>query len=520
MSSIESESKHPSPFHGLPDPRFFYGNLSNLEVLAALRFGIEARRGLILFTGEAGTGKSAVLDELTRELNPRATCILVCNPHVDFTELLRIILQTLEVEAQGDDESALLQCSKKALRSRLETNRIVSLALDDAQNLADEVIESLTKHFLGKGFDSDNNLLQIVLAGRPELRKRLFIPPLRALDTQVEIECRMQPLDLNEVGLYIKHRLWAAELPAGIFAQDALERIAIYSAGRPGSVNAICDRALQWTDRSLPDKITSDVIAVAARDLNLWKSDSLDGDTSAVKSKTAKSRDEVSGFHATTVVARTFPDLKDEKNSKRRFSPAQGKGRAISVLLVVVLVGVSAAWLHGEAAINYVRGWGLERDEISQREMPDRAQVEAHAPPAAQDPPAVAVPKGGVPVPQSAKAETRDLALAKTEKSVPLPPSVSVEHPSAADLEPVPPRVKQDRQQSSRREAEQQRKFLANQVSKAIENRAILGVDVSVSNGIAYLDGRVATPEQKNAAELAARAVPEVRGIRNRIAVE
>jgi osmotically-inducible protein OsmY len=58
------------------------------------------------------------------------------------------------------------------------------------------------------------------------------------------------------------------------------------------------------------------------------------------------------------------------------------------------------------------------------------------------------------------------------------------------------------------------------QISKAIRNRAILGVDVSVSDGIAYLNGRVATREQRNAAELAARAVPEVRGIRNRIVVE
>ena len=76
MSSIEFESKQSSPFNDLPDPRFFYGNLSNIEVLAALRFGIEARRGLILFTGEAGTGKSAVLHELTRELNSKVACIL------------------------------------------------------------------------------------------------------------------------------------------------------------------------------------------------------------------------------------------------------------------------------------------------------------------------------------------------------------------------------------------------------------------------------------------------------------
>lgn len=536
MSSIEYESKQPSPFHGLPDPRFFYGNLSNLEVLAALRFGIEARRGLILFTGEAGTGKSAVLHELTRELNSKATCILVSDPRVRFTELLRLILRTLEVEAEAEDESALIRCCKTAVRSRLLTNRIVSLAIDDAQHLPDEVIESLTKHFLGKGFDSDNNLLQVVLAGRPELRKRLFIPPLRSLDTQVEIECRMQPLDVREVGLYIKHRLRAADLPAEIFDVDAIEHIAVYSDGRPGPVNAICDRALQLTHGSLPGKVTPDVIAGAARDLDLWKPGWIGKDTPKGNSKTTKPPDEASGFHATTVVARNFFNFNDDKDSKRQFSPPAGEslipgkrdtrkdGRTISVLLILVLLGVSAAWLHGESAISYVREWGIRPDEIagSKRQIPVREKIEANTPPlaATQNLPSAPIPKADVPMPQSDKPETSDLPLAETEKSVELRASVPVEHPSAGNLEPFRARANPDRLESSRRDADQQGRYLAMQISKAIKTRAILGVDVSVSEGIAYLDGRVATPEQKNAAELAARGVSEVRAIRNRIAVE
>jgi general secretion pathway protein A len=524
MSSIEFESKQPSPFNGLPDPRFFYGNLSNLEVLAGLRFGIEARRGLILFTGEAGTGKSAVLHELTRELNSKTTCILVAEPQLSFTELLRLILRTLEVGVAADDETALIQCCKTAVRSRLETNRIVALAFDDAQHLPDEVIESLTKHFLGKGFDSDNNLLQIVLAGRPELRKRLFIPPLRLLDTQVEIECRLQPLDVKEVGRYIKHRLRAADLPAETFDHDAIERIAVYSDRRPGSVNAICDRALQLTDRSLFSSITSDIVAGASRDLDLWKADSPDKDNPKVLSGTLKPRDESSGFPSTSIVAGIFPKLNDNEDRNRRFSPAKGNGRAISVLVVVVLVGVSAAWLHGGSAISYVREWGLKLDEIvaSKQHIPIRAQIEANAPPpaATQNLPSALIPNGDVPAPQSDKPETSDFPRAKTEKSVELPASVPVEHPPADNFEPSLARAKQDRRESLRRDGEQQRENLVNQISKAIKNRAIIGVDVSVSEGVAYLDGRVATLEQRNAAELAAHGVPEVREIRNRIAIE
>jgi general secretion pathway protein A len=525
MSSIEFASTQPSPFHGLPDPRFFYGNLSNLEVLAALRFGIEARRGLILFTGEAGTGKSAVLHELTRELNSKATCILVSDPHVGFTELLRLILRTLEVEAECDDEAALIQCCKTAVRSELEKNSIVSLAFDDAQDLPDEVIESLTKHFLGKGFDSDNNLLQIILAGRPELRKRLFIPPLRSLDTQVEIECRLPPLDVKEVGLYIQHRLWAADLPAEIFDHDAIERIAVYSDGRPGPINTICDRALQLTDRSLPGSITSEIVAGAVRDLDLWKAGWPGKDTPKVNSRTVRPPEESPGFHNTTVVAQTFLNLNENQDRNRRFLSAKGNGRAISVLLVVILLGVSALWLRGEPAISYVRELGIKLDELagSKPQTPDREKIEADTAPPPAPPQELASaprPNADAPMAQPDQPEKPDLPVAKMEKSVELAAPVPTEDLPAGKFKSSQARANRNRQESSRKDAAQQPRDLAMQVSKAIKNRAILGVDVFVSDGIAYLNGRVATPEQRNAAEVAARAVPEVRGIRNRIAVE
>src|SRR5688572_18639029 len=293
---------------------------------------------------------------------------------------------------------------------------------------------------------------------------------------------------------------------------------------RPGSVNAICDRALQLTDRSLFSSITSDIVAGASRDLDLWKADSPDKDNPKVLSGTLKPRDESSGFPSTSIVAGIFPKWNDTEDRNRRFSPAKGNGRAISVLLVVVLVGVSAAWLHGGSAISYVREWGLKLDEMvaSKQHIPVRAPIEANVPPpaATQNLPSAPIPNDDVLSPQSDKPETSDFPRAKTEKSVEPPASVPVEHPRADNFEPSLARAKQDRRESLRRDGEQQRENLVNQISKAIKNRAIIGVDVSVSEGVAYLDGRVATLEQRNAAELAAHGVPEVREIRNRIAIE
>jgi len=527
MSSIQ-ESVKAAPFRGLPDPRYFYSNLDRLEVLAALRFGIEARKGLILFTGDAGTGKTSVLHELTRELNSKVTCLLISDPYIRFTDLLRLILRNLDVGAAPGDDAALIRHCKTTLRSRLETSRIVSLAFDDAHNLPDETIESLTKIFLGKGFDPDNNLLQIILAGRPELRKRFFGPPLRGLETQVEIECRLQALHVKEIGRYINHRLRAADLPVEIFDQDAIVRIALYSDGRPGLVDDLCDRALQVMNQSFLNKVTSEVVVSAAKDLGYREPNRVGAGAPAGSSNLAKTRGEAALYRSTTVVAHKFLDRNEDKDRKPLLGPAKRQSSSrIAVLLILVLTGLAAASLQSESAMNYVSKWGVRFGQGPDAQVPPQAKTEADAPARAASQDRASPPLGpatDLPPLQSEQPTTSDLAFAEPEKSAELSDSVPGKKPSAGTLLSSSRNVampdNQERQASSHRDSDQQRRDLAKQITKAIENRAILDVHVSVVDGVAYLDGRVATAQQRNAAERAARGVPEVREIRNRLAVE
>ena len=523
MSSIQ-ESVKAAPFRGLPEPRFFYSNLDRLEVLAALRFGIEARKGLILFTGAAGTGKTSVMHELTRELNSKVTCLLISDPYIRFTDLLRLILRNLEVGAAPGDDAALIRRCKTALRSRIQTSRIVSLAFDDAQDLPDETIESLTKSFLGKGFDPDNNLLQITLAGRPELRKRFFLPPLRLLDTQVEIECRLQGLHVKEIGRYITHRLRAADLPVEIFNQDALVRIALYSDGRPGLVNDLCDRALQIVKQSFLNNVTSEVVVGAAKDLGYREINRVGADTPAGSSNLPKTPGEAAPYQSNTIVAHKFLDRNDDKERKRSLGPAERQAGIIGALLILVLIGLAAASLHRGHVMNYVSKWGIEKGPDGQVSPQAKTEADAPAQATSQDPAWPPPGPADVPLPQSEQPTTSDFALAEREKSAELPDSVPTKKPSAGALPSSSRNAampdNNERQESPPRNSDQQRRELAKQISKAIENRAILDVQVSVVNGVAYLDGRVATAQQRNAAEQAARGVPEVREIRNRLAIE
>lgn len=515
MNSMEGRSRQSSPFDDLPSFGFFYSNLANREVLAALRYGIEARKGLLLFTGEAGTGKSAILHELARASNAQFVLIHISDPRLRLKDLLALILETLDVEVQGEDEPARIRSCQAALRSGLEADRIVALALDDAQDLADDIVESLTRHFLGQGFAPENNLLQIILAGRPELRERLMRPPLRSLPTQVEIACRLTPLAAKDVGRYIRHRLAAADRSATMFDDEAIALIAEYSEGRPGMVNAICRHALEWAHSSSGGEIPLDTVVRAARELEIEKTG---GEAvTAGAARQAGMYDEARGPYPVIVASAGFSDFAASKTVRRSSSLVRANGRRVSAWLVLTFVTALAAWLDGVPVLSYGRNLSERLGEIAglNPQIPEAGSSSSNLPLAQDDSRAIATEQPS----SNASIATQPGApgdhSAKTLESSEKPPAESRASTSAP-----PARSSRDQARQSEPTEKQHKRDLAKAVSRAIENRAILGVNVSASGSMVYLDGRVPTPAQKDAAERAARSVPDVGGVRNRIAVE
>jgi len=83
------------PFSVTPDPRFSYINSLYREAFATLRYGIETRRGFIVITGEAGTGKTTLLRRLMRSVEATVHTAFIFNTHIGFTELLQLVLNDL-----------------------------------------------------------------------------------------------------------------------------------------------------------------------------------------------------------------------------------------------------------------------------------------------------------------------------------------------------------------------------------------------------------------------------------------
>ena len=257
-----------SPFSVTPDPSFFYTNPVYQEAYANLQDGIKSKKGLIVITGKAGTGKTTLLRKLMRDhLHGPIQTVFVSNTYLDFTELLQVIHYDLGLGIEDANKLKLLQELNEYLITQLKQSHVVSVLVDEAQYLSDDAIEGL--RLLSNLEIDQEKLIQIVLMGRPELRAKLEPPTLPQLKQRVALQCRLFPLIRSEVGPYIDFRLRAAGYTSNdLFSPDAVRLIATYSYGIPRLVNIICDNALLTAYAGNQKNVSAEVIKQAARDLS------------------------------------------------------------------------------------------------------------------------------------------------------------------------------------------------------------------------------------------------------------
>lgn len=257
-----------SPFNVTPDPRFFYTNPVYQEALATLRYGIEAKKGFIVITGEVGTGKTTLLRKLMRNLGDTIHSVFIFNTLLTFPELLQLILNDLGLAPKEANKVTMLQELNDYLIKQLKQGHVVSVLIDEAQNLSVEALEGL--RLLSNLETDQEKLLQIVLMGQPELKEKLDQPGLRQVKQRVAFQCQLAPLKDEEVGPYIDFRLRAVGYTGkDLFQPDAVQQIAFYSQGIPRLINIICDNALLSAYAESKKIVSAQMIQEVGRDLRL-----------------------------------------------------------------------------------------------------------------------------------------------------------------------------------------------------------------------------------------------------------
>jgi general secretion pathway protein A len=258
-----------SPFGVTPDPQFYYSNTVYQEAWATLGYGIEARKGFILLTGEAGTGKTTLLKKAKSAFDSRVKTAYVPYTPFNHAELLPSILTDLGLPP-CDSRSALAHFTDY-LVEQFGKGNIVALLIDEAQNLSLESLEEL--RCLGNLETAKDKLVQIVLAGQVELEQKLDQPALRQLKQRVVLRSRLKPVAHSEVKLYMDSRLQViGHSTEKLFDPAAIEKIALYSTGIPRLINIICDNALLIAYALSEREVSAAMIDEVAEELRLGSS--------------------------------------------------------------------------------------------------------------------------------------------------------------------------------------------------------------------------------------------------------
>jgi general secretion pathway protein A len=226
-----------------PDPRIIYFTPSHTEVMANLHYGIESGKGLVVVTGEVGTGKTTILRWMMQRLDRTVLVAYIFNPRLSVAEFYQHVATLLEVQ-KWETKSELLLELGRALESRHSRGLRTVLIIDEAQGLSPHVLEEIR---LLSNFESDTaKQLQIVLTGQPELRDVLNNPDLRQLKQRVALRCVIKPLpNVEETDRYVTSRLLVAGAErTDVFSPGAIDYIFRCSEGIPRNINNLCDNAL------------------------------------------------------------------------------------------------------------------------------------------------------------------------------------------------------------------------------------------------------------------------------------
>ncbi len=255
------------PFRKTPDPAFLFMSRAHEEALARLQYAVEERE-LMLLTGEIGSGKTTLTRALINELDDSYVVILLLNPRLTATQFLRTIAKRLGLDGDLRYKDLLIEALYQRVYELYEEGKTPVIIIDEAQLIPRR--ETFEEIRLLTNFQLDNaNLLSLILVAQPDIRRRLKHRVYAPLRQRIGLYYHIGPLDLEEVGMYIRHRLEVSGRDEPLFTPEAVELIHRYSGGIPRMINSIATTALLEAFGREDEMVDSEHILDAVKEIGL-----------------------------------------------------------------------------------------------------------------------------------------------------------------------------------------------------------------------------------------------------------
>ncbi len=259
------------PFGVTPDPRFLYLGPKHREALAALNYGTELNRGFLTLIAPPGMGKTSLLFNYLEGLRDNARSVFLFQPAGDARELMSYMFADLGLDGTGKDLPHMHKILNQVLTEEMRAGRRFILVIDEAQNLTETVLESVR---LLSNFETPwMKLMQIVLAGQPQLAQQLARPSMAQLRQRISFSIQIEPLTPEEVIPYVDHRLWVAGYKgAPLFSIGARTLLAERSEGIPRNINNICFCAMSLGWATKQKTVDREMMCDVLTEMNLGPS--------------------------------------------------------------------------------------------------------------------------------------------------------------------------------------------------------------------------------------------------------
>ncbi len=264
------------PFEISTDTRFLWMGEKHKEALAMLKYGVLARKGFLLLTGDVGTGKTTLVNALMESLNEDTLVANITDPLLEPIDFFNFIAASFGMEERFDNKVDFLLRFAVFLRQENAAGKNVLLILDEAHRFSKDLLEQF--RLLSNIELPEKKLINMFLVGQNEFNRTLMSTDCRALRQRITLTYNIKPLSEEETLEYVRHRLKVAGTEAEIFHREAVGEVYRFSQGYPRLINIICDHALLTGFVRQANKITPTIIKECSQELCLM------GDTIRISS--------------------------------------------------------------------------------------------------------------------------------------------------------------------------------------------------------------------------------------------
>ena len=260
-------SLNKKPFQITANPKFIWLGEKHAEALATFQYGLQENKGILLLTGDVGTGKTAVINTLLKKIEDNVIAVMIPDPGLDPMDLYHVLANEFKIDETPRNKREFLNHLKPYLYETYYKGKSILLIIDEAQNISNELLEEI--RLLSNIELADTKLINIFIVGQNEFNSIIAENRNRAFKQRISIRYHLDPLTNSETHEYITHRLQIAGSDKEIFSSRAINDIHFFSNGFPRLINAICDLALLTGYSSGQYHIDEKVIKECAQELKL-----------------------------------------------------------------------------------------------------------------------------------------------------------------------------------------------------------------------------------------------------------